>query len=513
MTKGIQIVVIGLMILITEVVTADSKDHSLLSPAPKPVTATTQAAQPVRRIQPPVVAGMFYPGDAKALSEQVREFIAQARVEKIGKVRGLVCPHAGYRYSGPVAAFAYKLLEGRDVATVVLLGPSHHSAFRGISVCQAEGMATPLGLVEVSPKTRQIVNEFPFIPNPPKDVLAGDDDPYAAEHSLEVQLPFLQTVLKKFTVIPAVFGRPGSEADAARTLATIVDDRTLIVASSDLSHYHPYDVAKEKDRRCVQAICDLNVEAMRDQEACGKSPVLTLMHLARQKGWKAKLLDLRNSGDTAGDRSRVVGYAAIAFYEPNAPVTENKQLTQAERRFLLDLARKALTEAAGKGSLAAMKDETVPARLKAKSGCFVTLTKNGVLRGCIGHIFPRESLFQAVRDNALNAALMDPRFSPVTTGELGQIQIEVSVLTVPEPLAFTSPEDLLRKLVPGRDGVVLICGPAQSTFLPQVWEQLGDKEEFMNHLARKAGLSPSAWRDSDTRILIYHVTAFKESEK
>ena len=246
---------------------------------------------------------------------------------------------------------------------------------------------------------------------------------------------------------------------------------------------------------------------MKTQEACGKLPILTLMHLARQKGWKAQLLDYRNSGDTAGVKSAVVGYSAIAFY---APGQDNYAVP--ERKYLLDLARKTLISVVADGSLPEVNARDVSPNLLEKKGCFVTLTKNGELRGCIGNILPQESLYQAVMENARNAALRDFRFQPVTPAEVGKIHIEISVLTEPQALPFNSPEDLLNKLQPHKDGVVLKIGPHGATFLPQVWEQIPDKVEFLNHLSQKAGCEPSAWRGRETSVSIYHVEAFEESK-
>jgi AmmeMemoRadiSam system protein A len=336
----------------------------------------------------------------------------------------------------------------------------------------------------------------------------GKDTPDTWEHSVEVEVPFLQKVLTNFAILPVVFGSV-DPAQVAQAVATQLDDKTLLVVSSDLSHYHPYDDAEVLDGRCVKAMCSLDIGAMETQEACGKLPILALLHLAHQNGWQARLLDYRNSGDTSGDKSHgVVGYSAIAFY---APAQENFNPT--ERTQLLELARRALKEAVVSGRSSLADTNNWPAKFRDLRGCFVTLTEAGALRGCIGHIFPQESLYRAIQDNARSAALEDPRFRPVQPGELNQVEIEISVLTEPKPLPFTSPEDLLAKLQPGKDGVVLKLDGRGATYLPQVWEQLPDKVEFLNHLSEKAGCAPGDWRKPGTTVLIYHVEAFKESEK
>ena len=301
-----------------------------------------------------------------------------------------------------------------------------------------------------------------------------------------------------------MFGDTSSD-EAARALAAVIDDKTIVVASSDLSHYHPYDVAKELDGRCVKAICDLDIEQVKTQEACGKLPILTLMRLAWLKGWKARLLDCRNSGDVTGEKDRVVGYAAVAFYDP-----ANQSYSAEERKFLLGLARQTLKSVVTNGSLPDVQSRDLAAKLAERKACFVTLTADGALRGCIGHILPQESLHKAVMDNTCNAALRDPRFLPVRLDEVDRIKIEISVLTEPKPLEFSSPEDLLSKLRPYEDGVVLHVGPGMATFLPQVWAQIPDKVQLLNHLSQKAGCEPSAWRGKDTSVSIYHVESFEE---
>jgi MEMO1 family protein len=476
------------------------------------------AAEPTQRVRRPAVAGLFYPGEEGALSKAIDGYLAGVPEHHIPRLKGLVCPHAGYEFSGQTAAIAYKLLAGRDVQTVVVMGPSHYALFQGACIPKADAYQTPLGLVPISEKARALASVAPFVLEPqckvqrpgwwrqaPKPAPEeGQDTPETWEHSVEVQVPFLQQVLKNFQILPVVIGE-ADPAQAAKALANRIDDKTIVVASSDLSHYHTYQAAKGLDDRCVKAICDLDIEAMAGQEACGKLPILTLLHLARQKGWKAQLLDYRNSGDVSGDKDRVVGYTAVAFY---APAPEN--LPASERKFLLDLARKTLVSVTGGGSVPDVAEKDVPPKLAEKQACFVTLTKDGALRGCIGHLMAVEPLHQAVAENARNAALRDPRFPPVQPGELDKIKIEISVLTAPQSLAFSSPDDLLSKLHPNEDGVLLHIGPRTATFLPQVWAQIPDKVKFLEHLSQKAGCERSDWRGKDVTVDIYHVECFEE---
>ncbi|MGQ9576821.1 MAG: AmmeMemoRadiSam system protein B [Thermoguttaceae bacterium] len=493
-----------------------------------------QSTKPPGTIRQPAVAGLFYPDDPEQLAQAVDRYLKEARLPaesgQIKALRGLVVPHAGYEYSGPVAAVGYQLLAGRDIRTVIVMAPSHTADFRGAFVGSTAGYRTPLGVVPVSGLAARLVGQGPFVDrlrpgdrvfrppwwrqSPQKAPPAGEDLPDTWEHSLEVQLPFLQRTLKDFTLVPIIFGEADPKA-VAEQLAGLLDARTLLVASSDLSHYEPYQTARMLDASCIEAIVGLDTQRMQREDACGKLPILTLMHLARQQGWKARLLDYRNSGDTAGDKSRVVGYAAIAFWDEKAP-QDNHAVPQAEyspqeRRVLLELARKTLVAVVHGHEPSDPEAARLPAKLQARRACFVTLTIAGRLRGCIGHLFPQEPLYKAVIDNTINAALRDTRFRPVGPDELDRIQIEISVLSVPAPLEFRTPEELLGRLRPHVDGVVLQVGSRQATYLPQVWEHFSDPAEFLSELSVKAGLPPTAWKSPQARVLVYQVEAFEET--
>lgn len=475
----------------------------------------------------PAVAGLFYPKDPAQLGRAIESLLAEARAKPPsptpGKLRALICPHAGYEYSGPIAARAYALLHEREFDTVIVLGPSHYALLDTAAITGARAFRTPLGDVPISTKARDLAQQRPFAIDPPAEVQRpgwarqssralpgpGEEKADTWEHSVEVEIPFLQESLKTFSLIPVVMGDADTDA-AARALSNLLDDNTLIVASSDLSHYHSYDEARRLDQKTVDAILRLDVSGMERQEACGRIPILTLLRLAKERGWKPQLLDFRNSGDTSGDKSRVVGYAAIAFYEMPA-VAAQSSYSDEERSFLLKLARDTVTAAAEHKKSPAPPESALSPRLAEKRACFVTLTKHGDLRGCIGTLVARDPLYAEVIDKARAAAVEDPRFRPVSAEEVPRLEIEVSVLTPPEPLAFSSPEDLLKKLHPGKDGVVLQIGQNAATYLPQVWGQLPDRIQFLDTLAEKAGCPPKAWRGPDVKVSIYHVESFRDA--
>ena len=331
------------------------------------------------------------------------------------------------------------------------------------------------------------------------------------EHSLEVQLPFLQLTLKDFRIVPILTNNGDPKALAA-TLAPYIGEDTLVVASSDLSHYHPYEKAVSLDRLFTAAVPALAFSDVTRCEACGKQAVLTLMHIAKIKGWEGQLIDYKNSGDTAGSKDQVVGYASIAFVDrKEASNRMNETLPPKDRRALLKLARSAIEAKLVKGAKLERPDP-LSAALTEVCGCFVTLHKHGRLRGCIGSIEPVSPLVECVESNAKSAAFGDPRFPPLSRDELSDVDIEVSVLSVPQRIDFKDGEDLKRQLEPLVHGVILSRGFNRSTFLPQVWKQLPDKERFLGHLCQKGGMPQEAWQDPETKVQVYQAEVFGEED-
>lgn len=259
------------------------------------------------QVKPPAVAGMFYPADPDELQDMLKGFLAAARTDSSQRPMALVAPHAGYQYSGPIAAAAYATLApwADQIRRVVVLAPSHHVPFTGIAASTADSFQTPLGMIAVDHAAVQQLGDDPSVHTL--------DLAFAQEHALEVQLPFLQTVLRDFQLVPLIVGEARS-SDVSRVIESLLRDDTLIVVSSDLSHYLDYQSCQQKDRRTSTAIEHLDPEAIGPYEACGHHPLNGLLQSARQHGWHARILDLRNSGDTSGDKSRVVGYGAYEFH-------------------------------------------------------------------------------------------------------------------------------------------------------------------------------------------------------
>jgi AmmeMemoRadiSam system protein A len=322
--------------------------------------------------------------------------------------------------------------------------------------------------------------------------------------------------MEAFQLLPIILG-PCDHQQIGDLIDPLVDDRTLIVASADLSHYLPYEKAVTRDRATIQSILELDSTRILgdDNRSCGRHPIGVLLHLARKHQWRPYLLAYANSGDTAGDHNRVVGYATIAFFG-ESPMTSNEAtaLDHSQGQALLLLARKTLLDRFSRqmpeAQRAQMESRLEDPPLKAHCGTFVTLKLDSQLRGCIGSLTGTESIVDGVRSNAINAAFHDPRFRALTEEEMDRIVIEVSVLTEPKPLDYTDAEDLAAKLRPNIDGVTIRKGAASATFLPQVWQQLPKVDMFLSHLCMKAGLAAEAWRRDRLDVETYQVQYFEE---
>ena len=450
------------------------------------------------------VAGMFYPGDPETLRESVRAMLSAAPAAvppaepHAAWPKAIIVPHAGYIYSGATAAQAFAFLApGRDVIRrVVLLGPVHRVAIQGLAMPGGAGFSTPLGVVPLDRASIAQVARLPQMVVSPRA--------HAQEHSLEVQLPFLQAVLDDFTLVPFAVGdaTPVEVADILEALWG--GPETVIVISSDLSHYLPYETARQVDRQTVDGIL-AGQPTLNHRQACGATPVNGLLIAARRHGLQPRLLHLCNSGDTAGDRDRVVGYASFAFDATGAALSD--AIPQDAGVTLLPIARAAIAQALG-------RPDSAPegaSWLREQAATFVTLMANGRLRGCIGSLQAHRPLLADLQANAAAAALRDPRFPALTLAELDAVEVEVSLLSAPQPMQFASEADLLGQLRPGIDGLIFSSAGHRGTFLPQVWAQLPQPTEFLAQLKRKAGLAPDYW-SADVQVQRYTVRKWTEAQ-
>jgi MEMO1 family protein len=451
-------------------------------------------AHPLLAIRPAAVAGSFYPAAAVELERQITDFLGGAGTDATAPVpKALIAPHAGYIYSGPIAAAAYaRLAPARELITrVVVLGPSHFVGFGGLAVSSAEAWQTPLGAVAIDRPVVQRLIEAKLV-----GVL---DAAHAREHSLEVQIPFLQRALGEFALVPIVAGDASPEAVAALLDTVWGGPETLIVISTDLSHYLDYRSCQETDRRTADAIERLDASALGPHSACGRVPVRGLLFTARRRGMSIARLDLRNSGDTAGPRDRVVGYGSWALFEP-----AGRQLVEdlagveaalaAVGQTLIELACASIAHGLTAGNPKPVSvTPDLPTILAAPGAVFVTLQRSGQLRGCVGSPIAQRPLIADVADNAFKAAFQDPRFPPLRHDELADLELSLAVLTAPAPMRFDDETDLLGQLRPGRDGLIIEDGPRRALFLPAMWQELPDRRQFLGQLKHKAGLHANHW--------------------
>lgn len=461
-------------------------------------------------IRPPAVAGAFYTSDAKTLSEQIKDFLSNVPAKTLsGKIVALISPHAGYMYSGQVAAYGYKLLEGKKFDTVVVIAPSHRAYFRGASVYNKGAYQIPLGLIPVNTGLAQHLIEQ-------DDLISYVAQAHTQEHSLEVQLPFLKIVLGDFKLLPIVIGSydlATCESISETIYQVVKDKNVLIVASSDLSHFHPYDKAVEMDTIVINHVKNFDAKDLfkdtssKKCEACGSGPMITTMLLAKKLGAnKSEHLFYANSGDVTGDKSGVVGYMSAVLYsnpgqEKGKKAVKDSGLTDEEKEILHKIAKVTIESKCRGEKYPEIKISSET--LMEKRGAFVTLHKRGKLRGCIGYIRAQKPLHETIREMALAAAFQDSRFNPVKKYELKNINIEISVLT---PLKKI---DSIEEIEVGKHGIYIIKGYNSGILLPQVATEYGwDRNTFLEHTCTKAGLPTDAWKKKDTEIYIYSADIF-----
>jgi AmmeMemoRadiSam system protein B/AmmeMemoRadiSam system protein A len=476
-------------------------------------------------IRPAAVSGSFYPSNPQKLKLAVQKFLGDSPEISMEKPIALVVPHAGYIYSGQICADAYRQIMGHSYDVVVVLGTNHTTAgFSGISLGEYDFYRTPLGDIPIDETVvSALLNE--------NSDCVRSRTVHIGEHSIEIQLPFIQTLLPNARIVPAIICPPDYEMCLrfGRTLAKVLENRrALIVISSDLSHYPNYDDAVRVDSLTLKTIADLDLSRISslmrnldapglDTRACGEAGILAGIAAAKSLGaTRAVVASYANSGDALiGDKSRVVGYGAVILSSGNSPndtTALNRSMVPSKAEPLQDSEKKILLQFARESVLRYLTTQTLPlprnfpSRMKYPQGAFVTLKKGGDLRGCIGHLMPDSELGLTVGAMALQAAFNDRRFAPVKLDELENLEIEISVLTPMTPIS--SPEEI----VVGRDGVLLSKSGTSAVFLPQVAEENNwDRTEMLDNLCKKGGLPADCW-EKEAQFQVFQADVFSEHQ-
>ena len=512
------------------------------TPAPTEKTAEAKKEEPIKRakvVLHSTLAGRWYPADAEILSKQITGFFEKAQVQPINNVIAFILPHAGYQFSGQTAAFGLKTTD-KKYKRIVIIGPSHRVPMEEVlSVPRVTHYETPLGEIPLDVEFIDRLLKYSVFQNIPQT--------HKHEHSVQIEMPLLQYRQQNFNLVPIVAGRCSLKTitKAGAILKSLVDDETLVIASSDFVHYGrnygyvPFtqnipEQIKKLDMEAYEHIARLDSKGFLEYKRrtgatiCGYVPVAILLSML-DKPIEAKLTNYATSGELTGDFSNSVSYLSVAFSGMwgNCPEIEppasNRELTKEDKEQLLTLARKSIVYALERQRVPETSElgVTISNTMKETRAAFVTLKKvpalqkdgktgpqkDSQLRGCIGDIFPQRPLYKSVIINAINAGINDRRFPRVTIAECNDITIEISALTAPKPIA--SPDDIRI----GIDGVVLNKNGRSAVFLPQVAPEQGwDVNQMLTRLSLKAGLPADAWKEG-ANFLVFQAVVFGEEER
>jgi len=507
------VITLGLIISII-VFAPNREDHgqnreSIVSKA-KEITKAgiTPLKQKIRKL---AVAGDFYPKEPAMLNKQLEEYLEQAeKVAAEGKLRILIVPHAGTSYSGQTAAEGFKQISGEKYSKIIILGVSHKNPISHAAV-YAEGLwETPFRDIEIDQAlANKLISD--------KYKIVADDAPHEKEHSLEIPILFLEKVQKNYTIVPILLGRPDSALVdyLAYKIAGVLDEETLLIISTDLSHYPNWQDANYADRNTINAILSGKVQALDNMvafntadkypglstSACGYHALRVALRLSEILSINnIKEFDYTNSGDITGDKGKVVGYVAMGMYSKNIPPIV---LDENAKEEALVLARETLENYYENVH---QNYTPVNADLNHPIGAFVTLTKNGALRGCIGHFEPEEPLYKTIQEVSISSATKDTRFTPVTKNELAEIEIEISTMSPQRRMKNWEDIEI------GKHGVRIINRGKTGTLLPQVaTDNNWDLVTFLETICwQKMGLDKGCYKNTASQIYVYETDIFAE---
>lgn len=433
----------------------------------------------MKNIRPTSAAGKFYTDNEEKLEKQLNDFEKNNLHDYEYKTRAIIVPHAGYMYSGQLASYGFEYLD-KEAKNVFIIAPPHYVAVKNVALSEFDKWETPLGEIEVNQEINQeMIRKFEC---------EIQDDAFKDEHSIEVQVPFIQKYLPNAKIVPILAGR--NYEKITKIIANYWQNpENVFVISSDLSHFYHSNEAKKIDAQTAEMIETNNIKEFSPEQACGAVGVCALANFAKPNHFSLIRVAMVNSGDVTGDNARVVGYGTWILYER----TKNTFIKEYFSDYVIDVCKKSILSVLDKEEL---KISKIPAVFEQHGACFVTLEKNDDLRGCIGSIIAHRPLINDLVENSKNSAFSDPRFQPLKKDEFKDLTINVSLLSAPEEMHFEDEADLLRQIKPFVDGIIIKDKGYQAVYLPSVWEQLPEKELFLNSLKIKAGMPPKHFSET-----------------
>lgn len=424
------------------------------------------------KIKLPAAANTFYTGNSEDLKNQIKSFSYSARAYEY-KTRAVIVPHAGLIYSGALAYEGISQLD-RNIKTLFIIAPSHRVSFEGLALSSYDEWQTPLGNIKINQEiNRELESNFSA---------KIFDEAHKEEHSIEVEIPIIQTIFKNVQLVPVLYGDINADEIAKIIEKYYPNEDFGFIISSDLSHFLNNEKAKKLDNQTAFMIESGSISGFKYNQACGAIGICALAQFANKLNYSLIRVNMYNSSFLSGDKSRVVGYGAWIMYEGN----KNKFIKKYYSKYILNLVRDIISSKFNKNEVITNHDSV----FSELGACFVTLKKEGNLRGCIGSIIAHQPLINDIAAHAQDAAFHDPRFNPVSEDEIKDLTIDVSLLSEPKPIYFEDEFDLLNKIVPKKDGIIIKDGSYQAVYLPSVWDEIPDREMFLKSLKMKAGLKP-----------------------
>ena len=433
----------------------------------------------MEKIKDSSIAGSFYPADKEELINLIEGFKNANKNYYELSARAVIVPHAGLIFSGRLAYEGINQLD-RNIKNLFIFAPAHAVGFEGLALTGYDKWQTPLGEIPINQVICDDIAQ--------KYNANFNDDAHEPEHSIEIQIPIIQSVFNDVNIVPILIGRENFEVVGQIIEEYYQDPENGFIISSDLSHFLTDEEAKKLDNTTAQMIETGELSGFRYDQACGALGIAGLVDFANRKGFSLIRIDMTNSAEVTEDKSRVVGYGCWFLYEGDKNQFIKKYYSDA----LISLVHLVIESKIKSTNVTV----NYPQVLDEFGACFVTLEKFGQLRGCIGSIIAHQPLINDLIAHSKDSAFNDYRFNPVTENELNDLKVSISILTSPKSIAFSNEQDLLDKIVPNKDGIIIKDGEYQAVYLPSVWEQLPDKTEFLNSLKVKAGLSADYFSDT-----------------